>query len=343
MYPMPMASDPGNTMRPGNELAPGLDFGGQNQYMNYPSMTSPGSMSFNNTTPPGAVPPSGSSPFFPYSPGALNTPGGVGSSYNLPSGARTGPTLDPAFTQGLDAWLQSQMGKGASPFNLSAYLPSTGGTTGPGQVAAPLTPELQQLARFLQTGQGGGAGTGTLEQMATTGMPTDVGPAWQAMISSEQRNVDEKANQLREQFAGMGDLASSPFGTSITDFYTQTALGQNAQLTQAEQQAQEAAAGRMAGASQFLTGTAGNLGEYLQGLDEQSIQTLMQEFIRSSPDYNPLLSGEFQLGTTFPPIYGKSGFGASFGSALGGALGSSLGSFGISAGGGKPPVFSTGG
>jgi len=198
--------------------------------------------------------------------------------------------------------------------------------------------------QFLQTGQGGGAGTGTLEQLSQTGLPIDQTPAWQAMIASEQRNIGEGANQLREQFAGMGDLASSPFGTAISDYYTQTALGENAQLTAATTAAQEAARGRQVGASEFLTGTGANLGEMLQGLDQQSIQALMQEFTRTSPDYSPLLGYENQFASTYPPIYGKQGFSASFGSALGGALGTSLGSFGISGGSGSTPfTFATGG
>jgi len=337
------SGDPTNTMRAGNE-----SFnvgGGQNQYMGYPAMTSS-----SYSSPPGVVPPGGGA--FPsptgyqgygsqtgYQTGSrLNPsnlgggPGAVATNTKL-SGHEAGvPSLDPLFTQAMDAYLRSQLGQGASPFNLSAFLPSTGGATTPGSVAAPLTPELQQLAQFLQTGQGGGAGAQTLEQMSQTGMPIDQTPAWQAMIASEQHNIGESANQLREQFAGMGNLASSPFGTAISDFYTQTALGQNAQLTQATAAAQEAARGRQTGASEFLTSESGQLGQYLQGLDEQSIQRLMQEFIRTSPDYSPLLPFEQQLATTFPPVYGKTGFAASFGPALGQALGTTLGTFGVQSG-----------
>jgi hypothetical protein len=343
--PNASTSDPTAIGSFGSESGGG-GFGGQNQHMNYPSMTS----TYNyGSTPPGVVPPSGGfTPPGDYYQGNqygtnLQGPGAVGTNTKL-SGHEAGvPTLDPRFTQAMDAYLRSQLGQGAAPFNLSSFLPSTGGSTMPGQVSAPLTPELQQLAKFLQTGQGGGAGSQTLEQMATTGMPTDVGPAWEAMLKSEQHNIGENANALREQFAGMGDLKSSPFGTAMSDFYTQTALGQNAQLTQAEQQAQEAAAGRMSSASQFLTGESGQLGQYLQGLDQQSIQALMQEFMRTSPDYSPLLPYEQQLATTFPPVYGKTGFAASFGPALGGALGQTLGTFGLEAGPGQPPKFSMGG
>jgi hypothetical protein len=362
-YVMPLGGGGGSDMM---RLAP--EAGGQNQYMNYPSMTTPGfpsysgvgaSATYNYGTPPGVVPPGGGAfpsptgytgysgggnPGVPQASNLGGGPGAVGASSKLPGGSYTSSTLDPLFTQAMDAYLRSQMGLGAAPFNLSAFLPSTGGSTTPGSVAAPLTPELQQLSQFLQTGQGGGAGTGTLEQMATTGMPTDVGPAWQAMIASQQHNIGENANALREQFAGMGALDSSPFGTAMSDFYTQTALGQNAQLTAAEQQAQEAAAGRMSSASQFLTGTGANFGEMLQGLDQQSIQALMQEYFQTSPDYSPLLPYEQQLSTAFAPVYGKQGFGASFGQALGGALGSSIGSFGVSGGSGATPTtFSVGG
>jgi hypothetical protein len=314
--------------------------GGTNQYMNYPSvsypgfpmppgggaygggMASPATTSYNL---PGAVPQQGSP--FPITPAGK---GGVGATDKLPGQTETVPSVDPNFTASWAQYLASQFGLGASPYNLQAFLPSTGGFAGPGQVTAPLTPELQQLAQFLQTGQGGGVGAQTLQSLSETGLPTDVGPAWQAAIAAQQRNIAENANQLREQFAGMGALDSSPFGTAISDFYSQTTKDQNAQLLAAEQAAQEAAAGRRAGASSELFGAGQGLGEFLQGLDQQSINALMQEFIRTSPDYSPLLGMESGFATTYPPIYGKGGFAASIGSSFGSALGQSLGSFGLS-------------
>src|SRR5258705_169685 len=80
--------------------------------------------------------------------------GAIGGKHDLGGGARTEPTLDPAFTTQLYQWLQSMMGKGASPFDLSASLPS-GGTTAPGTLSAPENPILQALQEFYTKGTGG--------------------------------------------------------------------------------------------------------------------------------------------------------------------------------------------
>jgi len=61
-----------------------------------------------------------------------------------------------------------------------------------------------------------------------------------------------------------------------------------------------------------------------QSLDQGSIDRLVQEFIRTRPEYSPLLSGMEQMGTTFSPLYGHTGFGAAFGQSFGGGLGSGL-------------------
>ena len=306
-----------------------IDFGSlggmsstQNQHMNFPSMTAP-------NTPPGVVPPAGggSTPPFGWNPAAgfnLGDPA-IGGKHKLGGGATTEPTLDPGFTTQLYQWLQGQLGKGVTPFNLQAGLPSTGGATLPGQLSAPLTPELQQLAQFLQTGQGGSPGEQQLGAFATqSGLPTDVLPQWQAMIAAEQQNIDKGAANVREQFAGLGDLQSSPFGFAVSDYFKQAQLGENALLTQAETGSLEAARGRQLGAAQDLTQLGTGVGEYLQGLDQQSIDRLVQEFIRTQPEYSPLLGEEAGLSTTFSPLYGHTGFGAAFGSNFGAGLGGGL-------------------
>jgi hypothetical protein len=174
------------------------------------------------------------------------------------------------------------------------------------------------LEQFYKTGTGGPAGTGTLESMSQTGNPTDVGPAWDAMVAAQQKNIGENAANLREQFAFGGDLKSSPFGQAATDFYSQTAKDQNALLAQMQQQASEAAAGRQLSAAGDLTSGATGFGGMLQGLDQQSIQNMLAEFIRTRPEYSPLLGQEGGAATTFPPtISGSVGVGG-----MGGALSS---------------------
>jgi len=321
-------------------------------------------------------------------------PGSVGAADKLPGGAGTTPTLDPLFTQDLDSYLRGQMGAGISPFSLSSYLPSTGGYTSPGQVSAPLTPLLSQLSQFLQTGQGGGAGantlaslaangglsgilgslaqtggqtgalgqigqtgglTGNLGQFAASGMPTDVGPEWQAMVAAQQNNIGQSQANLKEQFASMGDLSSSSAANAMGLFNAQTTADQNSLLGQLQANASESAAGRQLGALQGgvqsqlasllpslatqlsagqggvgtelsaagnLQGLGAQLGGTLQGLDQNSIQALMQEYFQTTPQENPLNNEMFGLGTSFAPTYTRQG---GVGSGLIGSLPSMLG------------------
>lgn len=282
---------------------------------NTPGVVPPTGLPVNTTLPPGIQQGTGyTGPYDPNNP--IGGPGGV---KNVGSGAETVTSLFPQFTGQFANMLASQLGKGATPFDLSALLPSSGSATTPGALSAPLTQLLQQLQQFYSTGKGGPAGTDTLQSMSQTGNPTDATPAWNAMVAAEQKNTDRNASNLREQFASAGDLQSSPFANAITDFYNQNTLNQNAQLTTAEQAAQEAAAGRKLSASSDLVSGATGLGTNLQSMDQQAIQNMLAEFIRTSPDYSPLLGAQGGLATTFPPtISGSVGTGG-VGSAIGSA------------------------
>ncbi len=276
----------------------------------------------------------------------------------------------------------------------------------------------QTQSAFAQYGAGPGAGGTTLSNMSQTGLPTDVGPAWEAMRQAQQRNIDQQAAQIRERMGLTGNLGTpaqgqslgTPYGTALTDFYSQTARDQNAALTAASQQAQEAARARQLGAagtmsgqqlgaaqnlgalqqqaglfgagqqnatSQYLQnlmaqganqlsqnqlGGAGlasnivgqsqqtpyniygnllgmqqgnlanmaNLGQQYQGLDQAAINRQYQEYLRTRPEYNPLLQQMFAGATTFPGVYSQQ-----FGSgALPGLIGQGLGFLGNLFGGG---------
>lgn len=238
----------------------------------------------------------------------------------------TSPTLDPGFTQAFDDWLKGQIGKGATPYDLQAVLPSTGQTTGAGQLTAGMNPELQQLMQFFTTGQPGTMpGASTLGDMSKTGMPIDVMPEWQAMIDAQQRNIGQGSANLREQFASLGNLKSSPFGGAMSDYYSQTAKDQNALLGQLEAGSLESARGRQMDSSSLLTQLGGQMGQYIQGLDQSSIDRLLQEFVRTRPENSPLLGAQFGMATTFPPTYEKKG---GIGQAIVGSLGDILGGLG---------------
>lgn len=232
---------------------------------------------------------------------------------------QTESTAFPGFTAGFKEYLENQMGKGASPFDLSAALP-TGGATAPGQMTAPMNQMFQDLMSFYQTGQSNTPGLSTLGQMSSTGMPVDQLPAWQAMVDAQKRNVDQGAESIREQMAFSGNLKSSPFGNALTDYFSQTKKDQNAMLLDAQSKALEAARGRQVGTSEFLTAGMANLGQVFQDMDQGSIDRLLTEFIRTRPEYGPLLNAMFGLATTFPPVVGKN-YGIGAGGALLGSAG----------------------
>jgi len=236
------------------------------------------------------------------------------------------PLAFPGFAGDFIGWLAEQTGQGATPFNLQQDLPS-GGVTGPGQLTAGPNPIAQQLMQFFR-GEGGAGmpGLDVMQQLAETGLPVSQLPAWQAMVAAQERNIGQREAGLREEFAFTGNLAGSPFGTAMTDFQTQTALDQNALLAMMETGALESAAGRQAAAAPFLAQFGSQFQEYLQGLDQESINRLMDEFIRTRPEYSPLLNLGYGVSTTYPPVvskeFGLGGLGALLqgGAAAGGTL-----------------------
>jgi hypothetical protein len=273
-----------------------------------------------------------------------------GGTYKQANGLFTFAPMSPNFTTDFMNYLKGQIGNGATPFNLSASMPSSGVTTAPGQLSAPLTPVLQQLADFYSgkatTLPGADAvkqGLGTLGDISKTGLPIDQTPAWQAMIAAQQRNIGMNEAGLREQFASMGSLRGSPFGQAESDYRMQTSKDQNAMLAQMVQQAQESAAGRRLSAGGALTQAGGaltegasSLGQVLQGLDQASLDRMLQEFVRTRPEYSPYLNMLYGAATTFPPQanVGKSGglatglagsLGSAAGTAIGGPIGKELG------------------
>jgi hypothetical protein len=318
MYSIPDFANLGKNGGYGGMPAGGMqqDFGSlggtsstSNQYMNFPSMTMPstgGPLDMGTpatpqpspavSAPPGVVPPSQ----FPLPGDPLQNPNntllaGVGG--NLPGGAATGRTIDPQFTSEFAQYLMGMLGKGATPFNLSTTLPSTGQTTAPGQLTAPDNPILQALQQFYTTGTGGPL-PGVL-------------PMWQSEMKSMQLPIEQQLANIKEQFGARGALGSTEMATALEQYGSQTAADQESLLGQLTLQALPGM--EQAGVNQ-------------QTIDQGSIDRMLQEFIRTQPENSPLLGMESGFATTFSPIYGKTGFGASFGSSFGSALGGGLGS-----------------
>ena len=279
----------------------------------------------------------------PAAPGGGGSPLDVkgataGGFYKGPNGLTSEAPIAPNLTTDFFNFLKSNIGDGATPFNLSTALPS-GGVTAPGQLSAPINPVLQQIADFYGGKETSLPGVNSMQELSKTGAPVDQTPAWQAMIEAQQRNIKQNEAGMREQFAGLGLLKGSPFGQAEADYRMQTSKDQNAALLQATAQAQEQAAGRRLSASgALMEGPKGaqSVGELLQNFDQQSIDRLLQEFIRTRPEYSPYLNLLYGAATTFAPVQqpGKGGgvLGGIAG-AIGTGLGSLLGPVGAAAGG----------
>ena len=283
--------------------------GGQNQWMNYPSMgqSYPIPMSTPQQSQPGIVSPS--TPTTPASGSYLDATSVASKQggYGLQGGAATGPSQDPALTNEFDQWLQSQIGTGVTPFDLSAILPSTGQATTPGTLTAPENPLMQQLQQFFM-GQGTGvSGTMTPGGTASGGPLSYVLPMWQSEVSAMNQPIQQQMANIKEQFGSQGALGSSEMAQAMANYGQQTAASEESLLGQLTMQALP-----LEQAQSTAT----------QTLDQSAITNLYNEFIRTQPQYNPLISNEQTAATTYPPIYTKQG---GVGSALIGSAGSILG------------------
>lgn len=97
---------------------------------------------------------------------------------------------------------------------------------------------------YLQNIAGGGG----------AGMPVNQMPAWQSMVNAQNYNIQTGADQLAEQFNGMGGLFGTAYGSAQGQYQQQARVGQNAQLTQAQMQAMQQAQQNQLTASQQLSG-----------------------------------------------------------------------------------------
>lgn len=237
-------------------------------------------------------------------------------------------SMYPGLSDKYAGWLQSMIGKGATPFNLQTQTPF-GGMTQPGQLSAGANPLLQQLMNFFQHGQSGGMpGANTLATIANKGI--DALPEWQKMIDAQQQNIGQNQANLREQFASMGGLAGSPFGNAMSNYEQQTTKDQNALLGLLQQQ--NILQGQLP-AAQFLMQGAQGMGQYGQQLDQQSIDRMYNEFIRTRPEYSPLLQQLFGLSTTFQPALQKTSGGGILQGLLPGLMGAGAAGLGAGLGG----------
>ncbi len=228
--------------------------------------------------------------------------------------------ISPGLTGQLAQLLSSMVGKGATPYSGQAYTPSTGAFTQPGQLSANITPELWNLAQYFQQmgmdpskwiqPQGGD----TLSQMEKTGMPISTTDQWAQMQSAMDRIYKQGAANVAEGFAGAGTMYSSPYGAASTDYELQAAKEKASTMAGLTTQSMEQARGRQMQAldieksyygmnqqqQQYFLSAANQIQQLFQGMDQASIDRTLTEFIRTQPEYGPLLQYIYGLSTTFP-------------------------------------------
>ncbi len=126
---------------------------------------------------------------------------------------------------------------------------------------APLFPGMQQdYINQLKSSGVTGSSFNTLNQAAQTGLPTDVGPAFDAMKASMQHGISEGRANLIENFGVKGLRSGSNVMQAGSDFEAQTQTNFANILAQYTQQASEAAANRRVGAAGVGAGLASEPG-----------------------------------------------------------------------------------
>lgn len=116
----------------------------------------------------------------------------------------------------------------------------------------------QSFQSMLQT-QGPQAGQ-TLGEAMKTGLPTDVGPAFQAMLTSQKGRVDQGRQNVLESFGQMGMRHSSNAIQGAVNYESQTNKDFAQILADYVRQASEGAAGRKIQASGITASMFGEAG-----------------------------------------------------------------------------------
>lgn len=89
----------------------------------------------------------------------------------------------------------------------------------------------------------------TMEEMARTGMPTDVGPMFQALLQQREKSSQQGRASIAEKFGSMGLRYSTPLMDSLVDYENQLQADYGSILSNYVFQAMEAARGRQMQAS----------------------------------------------------------------------------------------------
>lgn len=157
-----------------------------------------------------------------------------------------------AIATGVGAYKQSSAASAAAQRN------ETGGNTGMGYnkipAAAPTSLFPQAQADFVKQLGGLSAPTSaTMNEMITTGAPTDVGPAFQALQAAMKQQTDIGRANILEQFGASGNRYGSDTMQGLASYEEQSGKDFMSILADYTMKAQEAAAGRRLNASEFVS------------------------------------------------------------------------------------------
>ena len=139
----------------------------------------------------------------------------------------------------------------------------------------PLFPGAQ--SNYLQQlGVTGSSGLGptslsSLNTLAQTGSPTDVGPAWQALVDSQKTVAAQGQANIAEQFAGSGLAYSSDLMKSLSSYQSQLGANYGSILANYTMNAQESAANRQLSAATVGAGMFADVGTAMTPSNVQTV------------------------------------------------------------------------
>lgn len=153
---------------------------------------------------------------------------------------------------------------------LSANAANSTSMVGPIPAPKPINPQLNSLYQSIVGGKTGLGSTaaGSLQQMASTGLPTDVLSNFAALVSAGERQRSQGQANILEQFGSRGLRFGTTTANALVDYNTQSNKDLLSILSNYIMQTQESAANRQLQASEFTFADF-----------SQSANSLFQEYV----------------------------------------------------------------
>jgi hypothetical protein len=139
----------------------------------------------------------------------------------------------------------------------------------------------------------------SMKEMARTGMPTNVGPMFEALVNSQQRFNEQGRGNILEKFGSMGLRYSKPALDAMVDYESQLNSNYGSILANYVFQAMESARGRQLAAGQTGVQAFGNAGMTVQGQRQpgQGIATAGESLMGLGTYFNALKTPSMSQGS----------------------------------------------